>query len=193
MVAVARIHIQPQIHSRFPPCICDFFNWFFDFLKLSFCVFLGAFQNGVFEGRGIKEYWNAKYDGEWENGKKIGQGIYETEDGDVYEGEWFDDCASGQGTLSPRPFAPLLCLRVLDLGPPSSSTLHRSLSLMVSLPLEFLILNSPGHSGKCVYGNGDIYIGEWDDSTRQGHGIYTFNDGTEIEGTLPSQPLQPGW
>ena len=41
-----------------------------------------------------------KYEGEWENGKKHGEGIYRyTYQGGVYEGEFADNKKHGMGTM----------------------------------------------------------------------------------------------
>ena len=46
------------------------------------------------------EYNGNKYEGEWKDGKKHGQGTYTWSNGDVYEGEWKDNNPNGQGTLT---------------------------------------------------------------------------------------------
>lgn len=46
------------------------------------------------------EYKNGdRYEGEFDMGKKHGQGKYDYNDGDYYDGEWKNDSADGQGTL----------------------------------------------------------------------------------------------
>ena len=40
------------------------------------------------------------YEGEWQDGKRHGQGKMTDADGDVYEGEWRNDLKDGQGTLT---------------------------------------------------------------------------------------------
>jgi hypothetical protein len=45
------------------------------------------------------EYANGdKYEGEFEQSKKHGQGKYDWFDGDYYDGEWKQDSAEGEGT-----------------------------------------------------------------------------------------------
>lgn len=45
------------------------------------------------------EYENGdKYEGDFEFGKKHGQGKYDWSDGDYYDGEWRNDSAEGHGT-----------------------------------------------------------------------------------------------
>jgi len=38
------------------------------------------------------------YEGDFEFGKKHGQGLYSWSDGDYYDGNWVNDSAEGQGT-----------------------------------------------------------------------------------------------
>ena len=57
--------------------------------------FMGSQTNCIegdcFNGRGTMVYASgSKYEGEWLNGKKHGQGIYTRPDGASYDGEWQD-------------------------------------------------------------------------------------------------------
>ena len=40
-----------------------------------------------------------KYDGEWKNDLREGNGIYEYKNGDKYKGEWKNDLRNGKGIL----------------------------------------------------------------------------------------------
>jgi len=39
-----------------------------------------------------------KYDGNWKDGKKSGQGVMNFVNGDKYDGQWKDDKMNGHGT-----------------------------------------------------------------------------------------------
>jgi hypothetical protein len=66
--------------------------------------YVGQVRTGTqtFHGRGTRTWKNngEKYEGEWKDGKKCGQGVLTYADGGRYEGEWKDDKASGQGVYT---------------------------------------------------------------------------------------------
>ena len=72
------------------------------------------------------------YDGDWLNGMANGQGKLVWPDGGVYEGEWKDGMRDGQG--------------------------------------------------KNIYADGEIYEGEWRDDERNGQGTYIYASGAVVEG-----------
>ena len=53
-------------------------------------------------GKRMYEYSDESvYDGEWRNGKRNGQGIYQSDE-TLYEGEWKDDIMNGKGKMTER-------------------------------------------------------------------------------------------
>ena len=48
------------------------------------------------------EKWDngRKYNGEWKNGKRHGEGTYTMSDGSKYEGQWEDSIPHGEGTYT---------------------------------------------------------------------------------------------
>lgn len=42
------------------------------------------------------------YDGEWANGLKHGQGVYQFNSGEVFEGTWLKDLINGEGVLTKK-------------------------------------------------------------------------------------------
>ncbi|KAL3681490.1 hypothetical protein R1sor_024446 [Riccia sorocarpa] len=57
-------------------------------------TYQGNYENGKKNGQG--KYTFAR--GAWFRGKKHGQGVYTYSNGDRYQGEWVDDLRHGQGT-----------------------------------------------------------------------------------------------
>ena len=75
--------------------------------------YMGGFINSKFHGKGTYLYTkiiNAKetnkveiiekYEGEWKEGMKCGQGKMIYPNGDVYEGEWKNDKRNGKGSIT---------------------------------------------------------------------------------------------
>lgn len=52
------------------------------------------------EGNNISQNDKSTYQGEWNNDKMQGFGIYHWADGSNYEGEWFENCMNGKGILT---------------------------------------------------------------------------------------------
>ena len=67
---------------------------------------MNIYKNKVFflreeygNGQGTFIYPNGQYSGEWEKGKKQGQGTFTWFNGNRYEGEWIDGKEHGKGTF----------------------------------------------------------------------------------------------
>jgi len=59
----------------------------------------GEWENNLKHGEGTYIWANGdKYEGEWKDGKKHGDGTYTWADGGKYIGEWKDDVRHGRGT-----------------------------------------------------------------------------------------------
>ena len=100
---------------------------------------------------------NGKYTGNRVDGKKIGEGTYEWNNGDKYEGEFKDDLMHGKGKLT-----------IVGKG---------------TYEGEFVRGKKSGE-GTFKFINGDRYIGEWVDDKMQGSGQYTFANGDYYKGTF---------
>ena len=70
------------------------------FLCFSFISF-GQCKGDCQNGKGVYKYKDSgdKYDGEWLDSRKHGQGVYIWKNGDKYDGEWFDGRQNGYGIL----------------------------------------------------------------------------------------------
>jgi hypothetical protein len=62
-------------------------------------TYTGQMRRGMSHGFGRASWARAleSYDGQWEEGKRQGQGIYQYSDGDIYVGQWEDGKRHGQG------------------------------------------------------------------------------------------------
>ncbi|MBK8398852.1 MAG: hypothetical protein IPL26_26840 [Leptospiraceae bacterium] len=135
-------------------------------------------------GKGIKLFENGdKYDGNFQNGKFDGIGIYSTEIKDkngkilsskIYEGGWKNNKKAGKGKLTITKDGK----KKIYSGKFSNGKLNGE---------GLLISNSEKYTGKFVnnrlngYGrfekqNGEKYIGDFIDHKFDGKGAYTFKD-----------------
>ena len=59
---------------------------------------IGQWKNGLRKGKGIEYYSNEniKYDGDWINDKREGNGKYILEDGKYYIGQFKNDLGNGK-------------------------------------------------------------------------------------------------
>ena len=71
------------------------------FLCLSIISFGQCIKGDCDNGKGVYKYKDSgdKYDGEWLDSRKHGQGVYIWKNGDKYDGEWFDGRQNGYGIL----------------------------------------------------------------------------------------------
>lgn len=66
-------------------------------------TYKGGFKNDTYDGEGEYVYEDEtgrSYRGLWENGKYHGQGTYTFQNGDVYQGEYFEGSKHGHGKLT---------------------------------------------------------------------------------------------
>lgn len=115
----------------------------------------GTFKMGS-KMRGTTKYPNGDvYEGEYENDKKNGQGMYRWSDGNVYNGEWKDDNRNGQGMYTWTDG------NVYE-GGFKDGDLHGQ--------------------GTLKFPNGEALTGEWKDGEANGQGKYTWPNGRAYEG-----------
>ena len=100
----------------------------------------GEWTNGERQGQGMHSDGYGKYKGQWHEGKKHGQGVFFHPSGAKYEGPYQDDMRHGKGVFA---FA-------VKGGNPSIG------------------LNWQG---------GDSYEGDFEEDCRHGHGTWRYADG----------------
>jgi hypothetical protein len=102
-------------------------------LIMTINLITGQFHRGEFHGQGLYQSSDGLvYEGNWERNKREGQGLLTDSNGDVYEGEFHCHKKHGEGTM--------------------------------------------------IYSNGDKYEGGWIDDMRHGHGMLSCIDNTLYEG-----------
>jgi hypothetical protein len=120
----------------------------------------GACQDGRAQGEGVLQWFidrkpSARYEGEYQQGKKSGHGVYTDPSGNTYDGEFRDDQPNGHG-------ADVMASGARYVG-------------------EFRDGKRDGH-GIFTYTNGNTYDGEFHDGDHNGHGIFTFSNGDRYDG-----------
>ena len=102
-----------------------------------------------------KQYSNGYYIGEFNNGKKNGQGTYILNDGEKYIGDWKDDNRTGQGTF------------IWNSGAKYTG--------------DYIKGERTG-KGTMNYSDGDKYTGDFLKGERHGKGILIGSSGNKYEG-----------
>ena len=104
------------------------------------------------------------YEGDFSNGKKIGQGCYYQKDGSVYEGGWTDDKMHGQGKFK------------------------WATGDMAGDQYEGQWKHGKRHGqGTYTYASGDFYLGSWRDDIMDGKGQYQRVMQVQVGGAGGSQ------
>ena len=109
----------------------------------------GEYQNGKRHGEGVVIYQNGdKHFGSWKDGKRHGEGNINYNDGTQFKGFWKDDKRSGDGVY------------IISTPPWKAKDIY-----------NFTFKNDE-IIGKCRvnYKEGHFYHGEWKDGKRHGHG-----------------------
>ena len=97
-----------------------------------------------------------RYEGDWEDDEKNGEGTLYYRDGGKYEGQWVDDMRNGHGTNT----------------------------WAAGDRYEGDWKNNRKHGqGKLFYANGGKYVGEWENNMRNGHGENTWPNGMRYIGS----------
>ena len=105
--------------------------------------YFGEYEDGKEHGQGARFFVDGEsYVGGWKDGEYHGQGIYTWVDGDIYRGEYKDGKENGKGTFT--------------------------------------------------YLDGENYVGEWKDGLFHGQGTYTFVDGTKWIGEFKNDDFHGG-
>ncbi|DAZ95640.1 TPA: hypothetical protein N0F65_002269 [Lagenidium giganteum] len=120
------------------------------------CTYVGELVGGVPHGHGESQHALEVYVGNWQNGKRCGQGTQTLHDGTTYVGEWRNGKRNGFGTCD--------YARSRD---------HYNGKWVGGVRCG---------RGVCNFANGAQYNGEWQDDKCHGVGRYVFADGTVYEG-----------
>jgi hypothetical protein len=125
--------------------------------------YVGDFVNGVIEGNGILTVSSTKtrYEGQFKNGQIEGIGTYTYPSGGVYKGEFLKGFPNGDGILTEANGNTLEGYRKRNKD-----------------------TNKVEMIGPVIYTltNGDIYEGQWNNSTPNGSGKFTYSNGIVIAG-----------
>lgn len=98
---------------------------------------------------------DSTYAGDWQNGRRSGQGTSVWLNGEKYVGSWQNDQMNGQGSYS-----------------------HASGNKYVG---EYKNNKRNGH-GTFIFSNGDKYVGEYKDNVRNGQGSFIYPNGQKYVG-----------
>jgi MORN repeat len=113
-------------------------------------------NTGKPHGSGRLEYeGGGSYQGDWTLGSWSGYGRHVKKNGDIYEGNFFDNTKHGMG-----------CYRYRD----------------GRRKFDGRYVMGQRVDGQMTYGDGSIYKGQWSDGKRHGRGTYKFKDGSLYKG-----------
>ena len=139
----------------------------------------GNFKNGLRDGNGKYFYKNGDvYDGEFKDGKIEGEGVMTYENGHKYEGEFRDNLRDGKGTYYYKN------------GDRYEGSWRKGLKEGKGVYYwkagdrfeGYFENNEKGSYGKYFYQNGERYEGELKNGVREGKGVYYWPDGDRYEG-----------
>jgi hypothetical protein len=135
--------------------------------------YVGGFQNGLFHGRGVFTLKSgSKYDGEWVQGKREGQGVEYWTVGVrtdcTYVGQYVDNKMHGHGVYSYGMHA------------------YKNPGAVYEGP--FVLSNMEGE-GVLRFANGDVFTGTFQRSRRQGVGEIKYANGAHFKGCFKSDKL----
>lgn len=138
----------------------------------------GEFKNGLRNGQGKQTLSSGDvYTGEWKDDKQHGQGEYMWFNGQVYKGEFENGEISGQGTMKFSDG------RVYKGGFKNGQYGQGMYKWPDGTVYDGEFKNNRKHGqGTMKWPDGEVLTGEWKDSRMNGQGIYTWPDGTVYEG-----------
>ena len=114
----------------------------------------------LLNGYHTETYSDGKYEGDFKDGKRHGQGTYTWNNGDKYTGEWKDGKLNGYGTFT-----------------------WKETRVGYMYKYEGYFVNDQRHGkGTAYFVGGDTYSGNWKNGDRTGYGTYTWKDGGKYEG-----------
>jgi len=139
----------------------------------------GNFVDGIRNGQGTMIFPDgAKYEGEWKDGAMHGRGIFTWPNGDKHEGEWRNNKANGQGIYTFANGGKYEGNFVDDFRSGQGTMIFPDGAKYEGIYANHL----PNGQGIFTWPNGDKYEGEWKDDKAHGQGIFTFANGDRYEG-----------
>ncbi len=126
-------------------------------------VYRGAMRGASLQGKGEYVSKSFRYEGEFNEGLKQGEGTYTWENGDRYQGRFANDRPDGQGKYQ---FA-------------NGDAYEGDVRLGVI-----------GGRGSYTSKNGDVFDGSFENGKPQGVGVYRFASGDRYEGEMDAGRLQ---
>lgn len=138
----------------------------------------GEWKQGVRHGNGRQSFGTASYyEGEFLNGKRHGKGVMVYPSGNVYEGMWSNDAKCGHGTMTwmnANEKYTGMWLNNLQDGE-GIYTWRRSKSTDITGSLTSSLSSSPSSPQ-------DLYHGQWKQGKRNGYGEFYYSDGSVYRG-----------
>ncbi|EGR33489.1 phosphatidylinositol-4-phosphate 5-kinase, putative [Ichthyophthirius multifiliis] len=139
----------------------------------------GEWVNGEKQGQGTYFYSNGgKYQGQWLKNQKHGKGAYYYPSGSVYEGDWQDDKVNGFGIQIVKDSYRYEGQFQNGLKSGQGIFIFQDESSYEGNFLNDFI----NGSGNMNYANGDIYQGEFFNDMRNGNGTYQYANGDIYDG-----------
>ena len=126
-----------------------------------------------------KKYDNGDYEGEMEEDKRKGYGIFTYKNGDKYEGNWENDMKNGNGTLIYKCGNKYEGEWKNDVKEGKNSTFYYNNGNKYEGEFK---KNLRYGKGKYFFNNGDIYEGDFNDNEFEGKGILKKKNGDIYEG-----------
>ena len=159
----------------------------------------GCIKNNCSNGIGTYAYADgSKYEGQFQENKRHGWGAFYYRNGDKYVGDFNQNFEEGYGTIFYHngklakgiwykgEYLGDKLVSKGDSGCVEGDCLAGNGKFIYkdgSMTYEGAFLDGlPNGMGKCVYGNGEIYEGEWKAGGFNGKGTLHLNDGTKICG-----------
>jgi len=125
--------------------------------------YVGEYKNGKMNGQGTCTWPNGtKYEGEFKDSLICGQGTKTWFNGDKYEGEWKNNNRNGQGTS------------ILSNGDKYVGEWKD---------------DKMNGQGTYIWSNGDKYVGELKDDNMNGHGTWNWSNGNKYVGEIKDNKI----
>jgi len=141
----------------------------------------GEWKNGLRDGEGCMTYPDeSTYNGHWEGGMRHGTGSFQCKREGQYQGEWVHDLKEGHGTME------FLSGNVYS-GTWRANQFHGTGKIIYSTGTIQLYEGEWVENRKCgrgvmYYTNGDSFEGFFKDDLMNGSGVFTYSNGLVLSG-----------
>lgn len=148
-------------------------------VKMEGQEYTGGILNGKRHGKGKYIWRNGdSYEGEWENGLMHGNGVYKWHNGDVYTGTFSNNKMHGKGIKHVKD-----SIYEGDFV----NEIKQGTGKVTFMPQGDAYIgeyfnNTRNGYGKYEWKNGDVYEGYWEDGLVHGRGTYYHSDGSVFKG-----------